>query len=84
MNKYIVTVKDKKTKDILFELDVEAYKVQVSDSVAALHALIAESEDEEKSPNVFELDEECSHEWSTYLGLAFTDDICKICGAKNK
>lgn len=27
---------------------------------------------------------ECAHQWSTYLGLTFTDATCKLCGAKNK
>lgn len=26
----------------------------------------------------------CLHEWETYLGLAFADSTCKLCGAKNK
>lgn len=41
--------------------------------------------------NVFPLDVDddldeklCLHEWETYLGLAFADSTCKLCGAKNK
>lgn len=40
----------------------------------------------EKEPKIYELDEteECFHEWSTYLGLSFSDSTCKKCGADNE
>ena len=38
---------------------------------------------EEKAPNVYDLDEdECSHEWVEWTGLANVQTHCKICGEK--
>lgn len=84
MKEYIVTLKDKRTGETLFELNARAFSLQVNGDTNKLVAWA--TLEEEKTPKVYELEEteECFHEWSTYLGLAFTDSTCKKCGAENK
>jgi hypothetical protein len=84
----IVTVKDKVTGEVLFELDGHTTHISYEKSI---HRAGTEVRLEtggilkEGISNVHELEEEdveCPHEWAQYLGLEFSDYICKLCGVK--